>query len=66
MLFRSTLYVGLEDGVDNLYHVSEPRENLLMLPRDIVDYVQCIRYYIGMSEQKSIRTFRDYLGRLES
>ncbi len=65
-LLEDTLYVGLEDGVDNLYHVSEPRENLLMLPRDIVDYVQCIRYYIGMSEQKSIRTFRDYLGRLES
>ncbi len=65
-LLEDTLYVGLEDGVDTLYHVSEPRENLLMLPRDIVDYVQGIRYYLGMSEQKSIRTFREYLEKLEA
>ena len=65
-VLEDTLYVGLEDGVDQLYHVSEPRENLLMLPRDIVEYVQCVRFYIGMSEQKSMRTFREYLEQLES
>ena len=65
-VLEDTLYVGLEDGVDTLYHTSEPRENLLMLPRDIVDYVQGIRYYIGMSEQKSMRIFREYLGQLEA
>ena len=65
-VLEDTLYVGLEDGVDTLYHVSEPRENLLMLPRDIVDYVQCIRYYLGMSEQKSMRIFREYLEQLDS
>ena len=65
-LLEDTLYVGLEDGVDHLYHISEPRENLLMLPRDVVEYVQGIRYYLGMSEQKSIRIFREYLEKLES
>lgn len=63
-LLEDTLYVGLEDGVDNLYHISEPRENLLMLPRDVVEYVQGIRYYLGMSEQKSIRLFRECLEKL--
>ena len=63
-LLEDTLYVGLEDGVDHLYHISEPRENLLMLPRDVVEYVQGIRYYLGMSEQKSIRLFRECLEKL--
>ncbi len=65
-VLEDTLYVGLEDGVDTLYHISDPRENLLMLPRDIVDYVQGIRYYLGMSEQKSMRIFREYLQQLDS
>ncbi len=65
-VLEDTLYVGLEDGVDHLYHISEPRENLLMLPRDVVEYVQGIRFYLGMTEQKSIRTFRDYLEQMES
>ncbi len=65
-VLEDTLYVGLEDGVDALYHTSEPRENLLMLPRDVVEYVQGIRFYIGMSEQKSMRIFREYLAQLDS
>jgi chorismate dehydratase len=64
-VLEDTLYVGLEDGVDTLYHISEPRENLLMLPRDVVEYVQGIRYYLGMSEQKSMRIFREYLDQLD-
>ena len=65
-VLEDTLYVGLEDGVDNLYHISEPRENLLMLPRDVVEYVQGIRFYLGMTEQKSMRVFREYLEQLDS
>ena len=37
-LLEETLYVGLEDGVEALYQVAAPREDLLMLPRDIVTY----------------------------
>ncbi len=61
-LLEDTLYVGLEDGVDSLYHLSEPRDNLLMLAKDIMEYVQGIRYFIGLSEQKAIDLFREYLG----
>jgi chorismate dehydratase len=64
-LLEDTLYVGLEDGVDSLYHLNEPREDLLMLPRDVVEYIQGIRYFIGLSEQKAIDRFRQYLEQLD-
>ena len=60
-LLKDTLYVGLEEGVDALYHLAEPREELLMLPRDIVKYIQGFRYYIGLSEQLAIDQFRHLL-----
>ena len=60
-LLEDTLYVGLEEGVDTLYHLSDPRDDLLMLPRDVVEFVQGIRYYIGRSEQQSIDRFRECL-----
>jgi chorismate dehydratase len=60
-LLEDTLYVGLEDGVDALYHLADPREDLLMLPRDIVEYVQGLKYYIGMTEQRSIERYRQFL-----
>ena len=58
---EDTLYVGLEEGVDGLYHLNEPRDELLMLPRDVVEYVQGIRYYVGRSEQQAISRFRELL-----
>jgi len=64
-LLEETLYVGLEDGVEALYQVAEPREDLLMLPRDIVTYIQGFRYYIGKSEQQAIDQFQSYLQQLE-
>jgi len=64
-LLQDTLYVGLEAGVDALYGIAEPREDLLMLPRDIARYVRNFRYYIGTSEQQALDLFRHYLQRLE-
>jgi predicted solute-binding protein len=64
-LLQDTLYVGLEEGVDALYHISEPREDLLMLPRDIVTHIQGLRYYVGFSEEKAIDRFREYLSQLD-
>jgi len=58
---EDTLYVGLEEGVDGLYHLNDPRDDLLMLPRDVVEYVQGIRYYVGRSEQQAISRFRELL-----
>jgi len=64
-LLHDTLYVGLEEGVDALYQISEPREDLLMLPRDIVRYIRGFRYYIGLSEQQAIERFQHYLLQLD-
>ena len=64
-LIEDTLYVGLEDGVDALYHVSEPRDRLLMLPKDIVRYVQGLRFFMGLSEHKSVELYRGYLEQLD-
>ena len=64
-LLEEALYVGLEDGVEALYQVAEPREDLLMLPRDIVTYIQGFRYYIGKSEQQAIDQFQRYLQQLD-
>ena len=63
MLLEDTLYVGLEEGVDSLFHLSEPRENLLMLARDVMEYIIGYRYFVGLSEQKSIDLFRAYRDR---
>ena len=64
-LLEEALYVGLEDGVEALYQVAEPREDLLMLPRHIVRYIQGFHYYIGKSEQQAIDQFQRYLQQLE-
>ena len=63
-LLEDTLYVGLEDGVDGLYHLSEPRDDLLMLAKDIMAHIQGIRYFAGLSERKSMDLFRECLERL--
>jgi len=63
---EGALYVGLEDGMDALYHQSEPRDDLLMLPRDIVEYLDGLSYFIGMAEQKAINQFRTYLAQLDT
>ena len=63
-LLEDTLYVGLEEGVNTLYGLADPREDLLMLPRDIVTYIQGLRYHIGHSEQRAIDQFRHYLNQL--
>jgi chorismate dehydratase len=63
-LLEDTLYVGLEEGVDALYHRAKPRDDLLMLPRDIVRYIQGFRYYIGLSEQQAVEQFRYCLAQL--
>jgi chorismate dehydratase len=64
MLLEDTLYVGLEEGVDSLFHLSDPRENLLMLARDVMEYIIGYRYFVGLSEQKSIDLFRGYRDRV--
>jgi chorismate dehydratase len=65
LLLEDTLYVGLEEGVELLFHESEPRDRLLMLPKDIVEYIQGLRFFIGLSERKAINLFRQHIGDLK-
>jgi chorismate dehydratase len=62
---EEALYVGLEEGVDALCELAEPRQDLVMLPREIATYIQGFRYFIGRSEQQAIDQFRHYLQQLE-
>ena len=64
-LLEDTLYVGLEEGVNALYGLADPREDLLMLPRDIVTYIQGLRYHIGHAEQRAIEQFQHYSNQLD-
>ena len=64
LLVEDTLYVGLEDGVDSLFHLADPKDHLLMMARDIVDYIIGYRYFVGLSERKSIDLFKEYLAKL--
>jgi chorismate dehydratase len=60
-LLEEALYFGMEEGVDALCQLAQPREDLFMLPRDIATYIQGFHYYIGRSEQQAIDQFRRYL-----
>ncbi len=66
LLLEDTLYVGLEEGVELLFHESEPRDRLLMLPKDIVEYIQGFRFFMGLSEQKGMNLFRKYLDQIDA
>ncbi len=65
LLLEDALYVGMEDGVQALFDESEPRDDVLMLPKDISEYIRGFRFFMGLSEYKSIDLFRQYLQQLE-
>jgi chorismate dehydratase len=64
-ILQDALYVGLEEGVNAMYQIQEPRDRLLMLPRDITQYIQGLRYYLRLPEEQSMHQFRQYLHQLE-
>lgn len=64
-LLEDTLYVALEDGVNAMYQLTSPREELLMLPRDVMRYIQGFRYFLRMAEQRAIEQFQHYLQELD-
>ena len=64
-LLEDTLYVALEDGVNAMYQLASPREELLMLPREVMQYIQGFRYFLRMTEQRAIEQFQHYLTQLD-
>jgi predicted solute-binding protein len=54
----------MQDWADGLFRASAKRGDLLMHPRDILEYTQGIRYFIGVTEQRAIDQFQHYLDQL--
>ena len=65
LLLEDALYVGMEDGVQALFDESEPRDDVLMLPKDTMEYIRGFRFFMGLSEYKSVDLFRQYLEHME-
>jgi chorismate dehydratase len=63
-VLEDALYVGMQDWADGLFHPSASRDDVLMHPRDILEYTQGLRYFIGVPEQRAIDRFRQYLDQL--
>jgi len=62
---EDSMFVGQEDWLDNLYRMSGPRDDLVMLPKDVLGHIQSLRFYMGVTEQKSIDLFQEHLNYLE-
>ena len=65
VLVEDALFVGQEDWMNNLYRATGPRDDLLMLPREVLEYVQGMRFFIGVPEERAIALFREKLAQLE-
>ena len=63
-LLEDSLFVGQEDWLDGLYRMTGPRNDILMQPRDVLEYIQGYRYFMGVPEERAIDLFRRYLEQL--
>ena len=62
---QDALFVGQEDWMNNLYKSTGPRNDLLMLPREVLEYVQGMRFFMGVPEEKAIELFQEKLAQLD-
>ena len=65
VLVEDSLFVGQEDWMNNLYRATGPRDDLLMLPREVLEYVQGLRFFIGVPEERAIALFKEKTALLE-
>ena len=65
VLLEDSLFVGQEDWINNLYKATRPRDDLLMLPREVLEYVQGLRFFIGVPEERAITLFQEKMVLLE-
>ena len=66
LVLQDALFVGQEDWMNNLYKSTGPRTDLLMLPREVLEYVQGMRFYMGVPEERAIESFREKMALLEN
>ena len=64
VVLDDALFVGQEDWMNNLYKDTGPRNDLLMLPREVLEYVQGLRFFIGVPEERSMALFQEKLALL--
>ena len=65
VVLQDSLFVGQEDWMNNLYKSTGPRTDLLMLPREVLEYVQGMRFFMGVPEERAVEAFPEKLGLLE-
>lgn len=65
VVVQDALFVGQEDWINNLYKSTGPRNDLLMLPREVLEYVQGLRFYMGVPEERAIAAFQEKLAQLQ-
>ena len=65
LIVQDALFVGQEDWMNNLYKDTGPRNDLLMLSREVLEYVQGMRFFMGVPEQRAVALFREKLRFLE-
>ena len=65
VVLEDALFVGQEDWINNLYKATGPRDDLFMLPREVLEYVQGLRFFTGVPEERSITLFQEKLAQLE-
>jgi chorismate dehydratase len=63
---EDALYTGMQDWADGLFRAAEGRDDVLMHPRDILEYTQGLRYFLGVPEQRAIERFRHYVEQLNT
>ena len=64
LILQDALFVGQEDWMNNLYKSTGPRNDLLMLPREVLEYVQGLRFFMGVPEERAIAAFQEKLAQL--
>ncbi len=65
VVLEDALFVGQEDWMNNLYKATGPRDDLFMLPREVLEYMQGLRFFIGVPEKRAMTMFREKLALLE-
>ena len=63
---EDALFVGQEDWINNRYKATRTRDDLIMLPRDVLEYVQGMRFFIGVPEERSIALFQEKMTLIEN
>jgi chorismate dehydratase len=66
IVLEDSLFVGQEDWMNNLYNATGPRDDLYMLPREVLEYVQGLRFFIGVPEERAMALFQQKLAMLNN